>query len=54
MAVAAGVQQGIYNVPPCCNMPLEYPASQNGNMPNNVSVMLQIPIYFIGAFGEML
>jgi POT family proton-dependent oligopeptide transporter len=54
MAIATGVQQAIYNAPPCFNRPLECPASLNGSRPNNVSVMLQIPIYIIGAFGEML
>lgn len=53
MAIAAGVQQTIYNAPPCYKRPLDCPASDQGNKPNQVSVMLQIPVYFVGALGEV-
>ncbi|KAF3482143.1 PTR2-domain-containing protein [Arthroderma uncinatum] len=54
MAIASGVQQVVYNAPPCYNMPLECPASENGNIPNQVSVFLQVPIFVTGAMGEVL
>ncbi|KAI0387360.1 POT family-domain-containing protein [Hypomontagnella monticulosa] len=54
MAIAAGAQQTVYNAAPCYNMPLECPESNNGRIPNQVSVMLQVPIFVVGAFGEML
>lgn len=54
MAIAAGVQQTIYNAPPCYEMPLECPEALNGSRPNDVSAFLQVPVYFIGALGEML
>lgn len=54
MALAAGVQQVVYNAPPCYNMPLECPASENGNKPNKASVFLQLPVYVTGALGEVL
>ncbi|SMR41963.1 unnamed protein product [Zymoseptoria tritici ST99CH_1E4] len=54
MALAAVVQQTIYNAPPCYNMPLQCPAALGGSKPNKASVMLQIPIHFTGALGEML
>ncbi|KAG8525199.1 uncharacterized protein KY384_008843 [Bacidia gigantensis] len=54
MALASGVQQVVYNAPPCYNMPLQCPASENGNKPNEASVMLQLPIYVSGALGEVL
>lgn len=54
MAVAAGVQQVVYNAPPCYNMPLECPASENGSKPNQASVLIQLPVYVLGALGEVL
>ncbi|KAK2821764.1 hypothetical protein FQN49_007700 [Arthroderma sp. PD_2] len=54
MAIASGVQQVVYNAPPCYNMPLECPASENGNIPNQSSVLLQLPIFVTGAMGEVL
>ena len=53
MAIAAGVQQTIYNAPPCYSSPLDCPASDHGSKPNQVSVMLQVPVYFLGAVGEV-
>jgi POT family proton-dependent oligopeptide transporter len=54
MASAAGVQQTIYNAPPCYNLPLECPGSNSGKIPNAVSVFIQVPTFFIGAIGEVL
>jgi POT family proton-dependent oligopeptide transporter len=54
MAIAAGAQQVVYDAPPCYDMPLECPASDNGKITNQASVLLQLPIYVVGALGEML
>lgn len=54
MAVAAGVQQVVYDAGPCYNMPLECEASQNGKKPNEASVMIQLPVHIVGAVGEVL
>lgn len=53
MAVAAGVQQLIYNSPPCYEHPRACPTVQQNAEPNRVNVALQVPIYVIGAFGEV-
>lgn len=53
MAYAAGVQQLIYDSPPCFDQPLVCEASQNGSMPNRVSVWVQVPVYFILAVAEI-
>ena len=54
MAIAAGVQQAVYNSPPCYSLALECQASENGGKPNQVSVLLQLPVYILGALGEVL
>ena len=54
MAIASGVQQVVYSAPPCYNMPLECPASEDGRKPNQASVMFQLPIYVVAALGEVL
>jgi len=54
MAIAAGAQQVVYSARPCYDMPLECPASNNGKITNQASVLLQLPIYVVGALGEML
>lgn len=54
MAIASGVQQVVYNAPPCYNMPLACPASENRSKPNRASVLLTIPIHVVGALGEVL
>lgn len=54
MAMAAGIQQVVYNAPPCYNMPLECLVSDHGKISNQASVFLQVPIYVVGALGEML
>jgi POT family proton-dependent oligopeptide transporter len=53
MAYAAGVQKIIYNTGPCYDAPLACPASDDGRIPNQVSVFLQIPVYFILAIAEI-
>ncbi|PLB55681.1 PTR2-domain-containing protein [Aspergillus steynii IBT 23096] len=54
MAVAAGVQHVVYSAPPCYDMPLHCPESDNGRNPNRVSVGIQVPVHVIGALGEVL
>ncbi|RSM08932.1 hypothetical protein CEP52_004391 [Fusarium oligoseptatum] len=54
MAIAAGVQQAVYNAGPCYNMPLECAASNDGHVPNQVSFTLQIPVHAVSAVGEVL
>ncbi|KAH8801779.1 peptide transporter PTR2-A [Xylogone sp. PMI_703] len=54
MVFAAVVQKLIYNTEPCYEAPLECPASDGGRIPNNISVWLQTPIYFILALSEIL
>jgi POT family proton-dependent oligopeptide transporter len=49
MAFAAGVQKLIYTKGPCYGRPL-----QCENTPNNVSVWVQTPVYFLLAFAEIL
>ncbi|KAJ5138897.1 uncharacterized protein N7515_003745 [Penicillium bovifimosum] len=53
MALAAGVQQIVYNSGPCYDSPRH--CVVDGRLekgPNDVSVALQVPIYVIGAIGE--
>ncbi|KAI1102446.1 hypothetical protein F4804DRAFT_353698 [Jackrogersella minutella] len=38
---------------PCYDSPLAYPATHDGTMPNQISVFLQIPIYFGGSLTEV-
>ena len=54
MAIASGVQQVVYDAPPCYSRPLECSASDNGRKPNQASLMLQLPVHVVGAFGEVL
>ncbi|KAF3056204.1 Peptide transporter [Trichoderma lentiforme] len=49
MAFAEGVQKLIYTKGPCYGHPL-----QCENTPNNVSVWVQTPVYFLLAFAEIL
>lgn len=54
MGIAAGVQQVVYNAPPCYDMPRQ--CTIGGKMyegPNRASVALQVPLYMIGAVGEV-
>ncbi|KAE9973412.1 hypothetical protein EG327_009099 [Venturia inaequalis] len=53
MAYAAGVQQLIYRSGPCYQYPLSCEASQGGKIPNDISVWVQLPVYFILAVAEI-
>ena len=53
MAIASGVQQVVYNAPPCYDRSLERQASENRSKPNHASVLLQLPVYVVGALGEV-
>ena len=54
IAYAAGLQKMIYSAGPCYDMPRACPASHDGSIPNDISVWLQIPVYFLLALGEIL
>src|SRR5689334_4856594 len=51
---SAGLQKMIYSTGPCYEIPRACPASDNGSIPNNITVWLQIPVYFLLALGEIL
>jgi POT family proton-dependent oligopeptide transporter len=53
MAIAAGVQQLVYESPPCYTNPQRCAAVLEHPRPNSVSVSLQVPIYVVGAIGEI-
>ncbi|KAI1454724.1 hypothetical protein F4805DRAFT_438255 [Annulohypoxylon moriforme] len=53
MAYTTIVQKLIYDAGPCYDAPLACPAAHDHSMPNQVSVFLQIPIYFGGAMAEV-
>jgi len=52
MGYTAVVQHLIYNTGPCYDHPLTCPAGHN-KTPNQISVFLQIPIYFAGELAEV-
>ncbi|KAF2009736.1 PTR2-domain-containing protein [Aaosphaeria arxii CBS 175.79] len=54
LALATGIQQLVYDTPPCHTSPLNCPASNGGTIPNHVNVFLQTPIYVAMAFSELL
>ncbi|KAI1503136.1 major facilitator superfamily domain-containing protein [Biscogniauxia marginata] len=54
MAYAAGVQQIIYSAAPCYDKPLVCPKSNRGTIANEVSVWIQIPVYFLLGIAEIL
>lgn len=54
MAMAAIVQKLIYISPPCYNFPLHCSASDGGAIPNAISVFVQVPVYILEAFSEIL
>ncbi|KAJ5127602.1 POT family-domain-containing protein [Penicillium atrosanguineum] len=47
------VQKIIYMSGPCYDRPLECPAANNSTIPNQISVFLQLPIYFISSLAEV-
>ncbi|KAI1372117.1 POT family-domain-containing protein [Hypoxylon crocopeplum] len=53
MVYATVVQKLIYQAGPCYNTPLACPAAYDRTVPNQISVFLQIPIYFVGALAEV-
>ena len=52
MGYTAVVQRLIYNTGPCYDYPLTCPASRN-QTPNQISVFLQLPIYFGGEVAQI-
>ncbi|PLB55687.1 oligopeptide transporter [Aspergillus steynii IBT 23096] len=54
MAFAAGLQKLIYTRGPCYESPLTCPDSDGGRIPNDISVWVQTPVYFLLAFAEIL
>ena len=52
MAYTAVVQHLIYGTGPCYDHPLSCPAGHN-SIPNQISVFLQLPIYFAGEVAEV-
>ncbi|KAF2720992.1 peptide transporter PTR2-A [Polychaeton citri CBS 116435] len=54
MSIVAGLQKLIYTKGPCYQAPLACPASNGGSIPNDVSVWVQTPVYFLIAFAEIL
>ncbi|KAH8692743.1 oligopeptide transporter [Talaromyces proteolyticus] len=54
MAFAAGIQKLIYTRGPCYEHPLACQASNGGSVPNDISVWVQTPVYFLLAFAEIL
>lgn len=53
MAYTTVVQKLIYQTGPCYDAPLECAASEDHTVPNQISVFLQLPMYFGGAFAEV-
>ncbi|KAJ5304331.1 cytochrome P450 monooxygenase [Penicillium atrosanguineum] len=53
MAYTTGVQKLIYQSGPCYDNPLACAAAKDRTIPNQVSVFLQIPIYFGGSLAEV-
>ncbi|KAK7203538.1 putative MFS peptide transporter [Myxozyma melibiosi] len=53
MAYAAIVQHMIYTSGPCYEYPLACPASENGQIPNDIHVAVQTPAYFFIALSEI-
>lgn len=53
MAYTTGIQKLIYETGPCYDYPLSCPAANDRTIPNQVSVFLQLPIYFAGALAEV-
>ncbi|KAM7185779.1 oligopeptide transporter [Naviculisporaceae sp. PSN 640] len=51
--LAAVVQHIIYDTGPCYNYPLTCTAPDNGRIPNQVSMFLQVPIYVTGGISEI-
>ena len=53
LGYAAIVQRLIYDSPPCYSAPLKCPASPDGIKPNDISVLVQVPVYLIDGIAEI-
>ncbi|KAI0015921.1 POT family-domain-containing protein [Xylariomycetidae sp. FL0641] len=53
MAYTTGIQKLIYKSGPCYDHPLDCASANEHTIPNQVSVFLQVPIYFGGALAEV-
>ncbi|KAL1953755.1 hypothetical protein VTO42DRAFT_2286 [Malbranchea cinnamomea] len=53
MAYAAICQKLIYNSPPCYDEPMACPASNNGELPNQIHVAVQTPVYLLTGLSEI-
>jgi POT family proton-dependent oligopeptide transporter len=51
-AYAAGIQGWIYSSGPCYDHPLACPESNNGMIPNDLHVAIQIPVYILQDLSE--
>ena len=52
MAYVAVIQKLIYSRPPCYSHPRQCKASDDGKLPNDVHVLIQIPVYVLEGLGE--
>lgn len=52
MAYVAGIQKLIYSTGPCYDRPRQCAASHYGDIPNQVHVLIQIPVYILEGIGE--
>ena len=52
MAYVAIVQKLIYDRGPCYSHPRHCPAADNGRIPNNIHILIQIPVYILEGVGE--
>lgn len=52
MAYVAGIQKLVYSRPPCYTHPRRCEASDNGKIPNDANVLIQIPVYVLEGLGE--
>lgn len=53
MAYGTVVQALIYGAPPCYNFPLQCPESNGGTVPNDINVLVQLPLYIIISVSEV-
>ena len=52
IAYVAGIQKLVYSRGPCFSRPRRCEASQNGQIPNDVHVLIQLPVYVLEGIGE--
>lgn len=53
MVYTAILQKLVYSTGPCYNHPLTCPESDHGQIPNQISMFLQTPIYVLSAIAEI-